>query len=67
MLDLFECMMMHGLTNPKFIHDKQAGDIYAYRNVKRKLHKTIAAIWFNKICRVKKKLLMMGKRIPETC
>jgi hypothetical protein len=30
----------------KFINAKQAGDIYAYRNVKRKLHKAVAAIWF---------------------
>jgi hypothetical protein len=41
-------MMMHGLANPKFINAKQAGDKYAYINVKRKLHKTKAAIWFNK-------------------
>jgi hypothetical protein len=62
-------MIMHGLTNPKFINAKQACDIYvyAYRNVKRKLHKTIAAIWFNKTCRDKKKLPMMSKRMPETC
>jgi hypothetical protein len=46
-------MEMHGLTNPKFINAKQAGDIYSYRNVKRKLHKTIAGIWFNKTCREK--------------
>jgi hypothetical protein len=35
-----EYMMMHGLTNPKFINAKQAGDKYAYRNIKRKLHNT---------------------------
>jgi hypothetical protein len=46
-------MMMHGLTNPKFISANQAGVIHAYRNVKRKLHKTMAAIWFNKTCRDK--------------
>jgi hypothetical protein len=44
-------MMMDGLSNPKYIKVKQGGDIYAFRNVKRKLHKTIAAIWFNKTCR----------------
>jgi GH24 family phage-related lysozyme (muramidase) len=42
---------MHGITNPKFINAKQAGDIYAYKNIKQKLYKTIAAIWFNKTCR----------------
>jgi hypothetical protein len=26
---------------------KRAGEAYAYRNIKRKLHKTIAAIWLN--------------------
>ena len=41
------CTMMHGLTNITFIDVKQAGEIYSYKNVKRKLHKTIAAIWFN--------------------
>ena len=41
---------MHGTTNLKFINAKQAGDIYVYKNIKQKLHKTIAAIWFNKTC-----------------
>jgi hypothetical protein len=45
---------MHGLTNTKFINAKQAGDTYSYRRVKRKLHKTTAAIWFNETCREKK-------------
>jgi hypothetical protein len=35
--------MMHGLTNLKFINTKQAGDTYSYKNMKQKLHKTIAA------------------------
>jgi hypothetical protein len=30
-----------------------SGDIYAYKNIKQKLHKSIAAIWFNKTCRGK--------------
>jgi len=51
LVDLFEYMMTYGLTNPEFINAKQAGDTYAYRNIKRKLDKTISAIWFNKICR----------------
>ena len=33
--------------NHKFINAKQAGEIYTYKNIKQKLHKTIAAIWFN--------------------
>jgi len=40
-------MMMHGLANVKFINAKEVGDIYSYKNIKRKLHKTIAATWFN--------------------
>ena len=28
-------------------------EVYAYKNIKRKLYKTNAAIWFNKTCRVK--------------
>jgi len=47
LVDLFEYMMMHGLTNPKFIYAKQASDTYAYRNIKRKMYKTVAATWFN--------------------
>ena len=37
----------------KFINAKQAIDIHAYKNTNRKLHKTNAAIWFNKTCRDK--------------
>jgi hypothetical protein len=42
---------MHGTTNLKFINAEQARDIHMYKNIKQKLHKTIAAIWFNKTCR----------------
>jgi hypothetical protein len=72
-------MMMHGLTNPEFINAKQAGDTYACRNIKRKLDKTVSAIWFNKTCTATflpprsngkpevttavDKLLMMGMRM----
>jgi len=38
---------MHGSMNIKFINAKQATDVHAYKNIKRKLHKTNAAIWFN--------------------
>ena len=44
---------MHGSMNIKFINAKQAVDIHAYNNTKRKLYKTNAAIWFNKTCRHK--------------
>jgi hypothetical protein len=39
--------MMHGTMNVKSANAKQAGEIYEYKNIKRKLHKTIAAIWYN--------------------
>jgi len=45
---------MHGSMNIKFIKAKQATDVHAYKNTKRKLHKTNAAIWFNETCRDKK-------------
>jgi hypothetical protein len=43
LVDLFE--------NPKIYEFQTGSEKYAYRNIKRKLHKTIAAIWFNKTCR----------------
>jgi hypothetical protein len=39
---------MHGSMNIKFMNAKQATKTYAYKNTKRKLYKTKAAIWFNK-------------------
>ena len=42
---------MHGNTKLKFSYAKQARDIYNYKNIKRKLYRTNAAIWYNKICR----------------
>jgi len=39
---------MHGSMNIKFINAKQATEIHAYKNTKRKLYKKNAAIWFNK-------------------
>ena len=44
---------MHGFMNIKFINAKQAIEIHAYKNTKRKLYKRNAAIWFNKTCRDK--------------
>jgi ribosomal protein L37AE/L43A len=46
---------MHDPKNVKLVKNKQAKETYQYRNIKEKLHKTNAAIWYNKICR--KKLL----------
>ena len=42
---------MHGTTSLKFIDAKQAKDIYRYKNIKRKLYRINAAIWYNKSCR----------------
>jgi hypothetical protein len=44
---------MHGTVNLKFIEAKQAKEVYQYKNIKHKLHKTTAAIWYNKLCRQK--------------
>jgi hypothetical protein len=42
---------MYGTNNIKFINDRQAKEIHQYQNIKNKLHKTNAAIWYNKMCR----------------
>jgi hypothetical protein len=42
---------MHGTMNLKFANAKQAKETHEYRNIKQELHKTTAAIWFNKTCR----------------
>ena len=44
---------MHGHSIIKFANAKQAKEILTYKNIKRKLHRTTAAIWFNKICKSK--------------
>ena len=44
---------MHGTTRLKFIDAKHAKEIYHYKNTKRKLYKTKAAMWYNKTCRLK--------------
>ena len=41
---------MNGTVNVKFVDAKQAKEIYQYKNIKGKLYKTNAAIWYNKIC-----------------
>ena len=42
--------MMHGQKNIKLCDAKQ---VCHYKNIKLKLHKNNAAIWFNKICKAK--------------
>ena len=46
--------MMLGTTNIKFIDAQQTKLAYQYTNTKRKLYKTNAAIWYNKMCRQKR-------------
>jgi len=41
---------MHGSMNIKYIDTKQAKEIYQFENIKRKLYRTNAAIWYNKTC-----------------
>jgi hypothetical protein len=41
------------LTVHKFVKAKQAKEIYTYKNIKRKLYKINAAIWYNKTFRNK--------------
>ena len=38
----------------KFANAQQAKQIYQYKNIKEKLYKTNAAIWYNKTCRQKR-------------
>ena len=40
--------MMHGPYNVKFINGQQAKQTYKYKNIKEKLYKCNAAIWYNK-------------------
>ena len=39
----------------KYIDAKQAKELYQFKNIKRKLYRTNAAIWYNKLCRQKRK------------
>ena len=41
--------MMHGQKNIKLCNAEQAKRVYQYKNIKIKLHKNNAAIWYNKI------------------
>jgi len=42
---------MHSQPHNKFISAKQAKTAHKFKNMKRRLHKTMAAIWYNKNCR----------------
>jgi hypothetical protein len=45
--------MLYGQQNIKFCIAKQAKQTYKHKNIKIKLYKNSAAIWYNKICRMK--------------
>jgi len=47
---LYGQFMMHGQRNIKLCDAKQ---VYHYKNIKLKLYKNNAAIWFNKTCKAK--------------
>jgi hypothetical protein len=49
--DLLLIIEMHGELIFKFVNAKQAKLVHQYRNIKKKLLKSNAAIWFNKVCR----------------
>ena len=55
---------MHGSTKLKFSDAKQAREIYNYKNIKIKLYRTNAAIWYNKICRQKQLTPAYRTRVP---
>jgi hypothetical protein len=52
-LKIHNCLRTHGQQNIKFCTAKQAKEIYKYKNIKTKLYKNNAAIWYNKTCRMK--------------
>jgi len=39
------------MSNIKTVNAQQAKDVHLYRNIKGKLFKTNASIWFNTVCR----------------
>jgi hypothetical protein len=43
---------VYSMNNSKFINARQAKEIYQYKNIKEKLHKINAAIWYKKICKL---------------
>jgi hypothetical protein len=45
---------MHGEHKVKLINAQEAKPIDHYQNIKQKLHRTNASIWFNKICKTER-------------
>ena len=45
--------MIHGPSNVKCINAQQAKIIHIYENIKMKLYKCVAAIWYNKTCKLR--------------
>ena len=45
---------MHGTMNIKFTDTKQTKEIYQFKNIKKKLYRTNAAIWCNKTRRLRR-------------
>jgi hypothetical protein len=43
---------MHGEYKVKFIDAQQDKTIHKFQRIKEKIHKTNAAIWFNKLCKM---------------
>jgi len=39
------------MENVKFINAQQAKQIYHFKNIKERLYKTNASVWYNKTCR----------------
>jgi len=44
---------MHGQQNINICNAEQAKHLYRYKNIKTKLYKCNAAVWYNKTCRIK--------------
>jgi outer membrane receptor for ferrienterochelin and colicin len=52
---------MYGADNIQFVVARQAKDVYQYKNIKEKLHRTNEATWNNKLCQ---QLQLTLKYIP---
>jgi len=60
---------MHGQQNITICDAKQAKQTHQYKNIKTKLYKNNAAIWYNKTCRIKQliKQLYIKLVIYKSC
>jgi len=52
-LSLHNLLTMHGHRHLKLANAQQAREIFQFKTNRQLLHKTTAAIWFNKTCRAK--------------